>query len=171
MHNDEKKKSHNSFNLFSNILPSLGPIALVTFSVLTVFIFLWGEIVADPQIEVYQFDAGSIEQFDIGKIVILDDMNFYLIGMEDGRIRAVDGRNEQSGCNVIYDSDDIRGTSKNPLSITGVLLDLCSDSVWALTGDAISGANYPLRTPQVTYKRGEEGILHVWVEVITVLDR
>ena len=171
MHNDEEKNSHKSFNPMSNSQSSFGPIALVVISVLTVLIFLWGEIVADPQIDVYQFDAGPIEQFAIGQIITLDEMNFYIIGMEDGRIRAIDGRNEKSGCNVIYDMQDTRGISKNPLSIPGVFLDHCSDSVWALTGDAISGANYPLRTPQVTYKRDEEGILHVWVEVITILNR
>jgi len=171
MHNGEEKKSHKLFNLLPNIPPSLGPIALIAFSALTVLVFLWGELVADPRIDVSQFDAGPIEKFDIGKIITLDELGFYLIGMEDGRIRAVDGRNEKSGCEVIYDRDDTRGISKNPLSITGVFLDRCSDSVWALTGDAISGANYPLRTPQVTYKRDAEGILHVWVEVITVLDR
>jgi len=170
MHNDEEKKSRKSFNLLSNISRSFGPIALIAISVLTILIFLWGELVADPQIDVYQFDAGSIEQFAIGKIITLDEINFYLVGMEDGRIRAIDGRNEKNGCNVIYEKSDIRGSFKNPLNIPGIFLDHCSESVWALTGDAISGANYPLRTPQVTYKRDQKGIMHVWVEVITVLD-
>ena len=56
MHNDEEKNSHKSFNPMSNSQSSFGPIALVAISVLTVLIFLWGEIVADPQIDVYQFE-------------------------------------------------------------------------------------------------------------------
>ena len=40
------------------------------------------------------------------------------------------------------------------------------DRVFVTT--AISGSDQPLRTPHVTFKRDDAGVLHVWVELITI---
>ena len=147
---------------------SYGPIALVLISVIGVFAVLWGQLFADPGIEVTLFDAGRVDDHAIGKVVVFEDLALYVIGLEDGRIRAVDGRLDGTDCRVTYLPDDLRGRVKNPERIPGVLEDPCSEAVWAMTGDAISGTNRPLRTPQITFKRDDAGDLHVWVEIITL---
>ncbi len=146
----------------------IGPLALLIVSVLGVAAVLWGALVADPGISVSQVDAGPIDRFAIGEVVVLADLDFYLVGLEDGRLRAVDGRIEDSECRVRYLPDDRRGRALNPTGIAGVLIDPCSEAVWSVGGDAIAGAGHPLRTPQVSFRHDEQGVLHVWVERISL---
>ena len=141
---------------------SYGPIALILVS------FAGGQFFADPGIEVTLFDAGAVDDHAVGVVVVFQELDLYVMGLEDGRIRAVDGRLENSDCTVDYLPDDPRGRSRNPNGTTGVLTDSCGGGVWAMTGDAISGTNEPLRTPQITFRRADDGLLHVWVEVITL---
>jgi hypothetical protein len=145
---------------------SFGPIALILVSLIGIFAVFWGELFADPGIEVTLFDAGAVDDHAIGVVVVFEQLDLYVIGLEDGRVRAVDGRLDNSSCTVSYLPDDPRGRSRNPTGASGVLEDPCGDGVWALTGDAISGTNEPLRTPQVTFLRADDGLLHVWVEII-----
>lgn len=147
---------------------SYGPIVLVLVSLIGIFAVLWGQLFADPGIEVTLFDAGRVTDHDIGQVVVFEELDLYVIGLEDGRIRAVDGRLDGVACRVTYLPDDPRGRSRNPTGVNGVLEDSCSGGVWAMTGDVVSGSDEPLRTPQITFKRDAAGDLHVWVELITL---
>jgi len=149
---------------------SIGPIALIVVSVLGIGAVFWGQFMAEPGIVVIQFDAGAVDDYAIGKVVAFEERDLYLVGMEDGRIRAVDGRVNGSDCAVTYIPDDPRGRLRNPNGVFGVLEDPCSGDVWAMTGDAISGADQPLRTPQLTFARDDAGVMHVWVEIISADD-
>jgi hypothetical protein len=147
---------------------SVGPIMLVAVSLAGILAVLWGQLFADPGIIVTQFDAGRLDAHGIGQVVAFPELDLYVIGMADGRIRAVDGRLEGTECSVTYLPDDARGRSRNPNGVMGALEDVCTGGVWAMTGDAISGAEEPLRTPLVTFHRDDVGLLHVWVELITL---
>lgn len=147
---------------------SIGPMVLVVVSLAGVLAVLWGQLFAAPGIVVTQFDAGPLDDHGIGKVVVFPELDLYVIGLEDGRIRAVDGRLDGSECRVAYLPDDARGRVRNPNGVAGALEDACSGGVWAMTGDAISGADEPLRTPFVTFRRDDAGLLHVWVELITL---
>lgn len=145
-----------------------GPLALLVVSAIGILAVFWGRFVADPGIEVTLFDAGPIETFAIGEVVAFPERDLYVIGLEDGRIRAIDGRVEFSGCSVDYLPDDPRGRERNPTGSAGVLVDPCSGAVWSVAGDAIARVDEPLRTPRVSFPRDASGIVHVSVEVITV---
>jgi hypothetical protein len=147
---------------------SFGPIALVLVSLAGILAVLWGQLFADPGINVTLFDAGLVDDHGIGKVVAFEELDLYVVGLEDGRIRAVDGRLDGTTCRVRYLPDDGRGRVLNPNGTTGVLEDGCTGGVWAMTGDVISGSDEPLRTPQITFKQGDEAALHVWVEIITL---
>lgn len=147
---------------------SFGPIALVLVSLAGIFAVFWGQFFTDPGIDVTLFDAGRVDDHAIGVVMAFEESDLYVVGLEDGRIRAVDGRLEGTGCVVRYLPDDSRGRLRNPNGTAGVLEDACTGAVWAMTGDVISGADEPLRTPQITFKRDDEGALRVWVEIITV---
>jgi len=133
-----------------------------------IFAVLWGQLFATPGIDVTLFDAGRVDDHGIGLVVVFAELDLYVLGLEDGRIRAVDGRLNGTECRVSYLPDDERGQELNPTGMTGVLGDACTGAVWAMTGDVISGTDEPLRTPQITFKRDSEGELRVWVEVITL---
>jgi hypothetical protein len=147
---------------------SFGPIALVAVSLAGILAVLWGQLFADPGIAVTQFDAGPIDDHGIGEVVMFEELDLYIVGLEDGRIRAVDGRLDDTDCSVEYLSDDERGRVRNPSGVAGVLEDACSNGVWSVAGDAISGSDEPLRTPQVAFRRDSTGVLHVWVEIINL---
>ena len=147
---------------------SIGPIVLVAVSLAGILAVLWGQLFAAPGIVVTQFDAGPLDDHGIGQVVAFPELDLYVIGLEDGRIRAVDGRLDGTECRVTYLPDDARGRTRNPDGVTGTLEDTCSGGVWAMTGDVISGADEPLRTPLVTFHRDDAGLLHVWVELITL---
>ena len=147
---------------------SFGPIALVAVSLAGILAVLWGQLFADPGIAVTQFDAGPIDDHGIGKVVVFEELDLYVVGLEDGRIRAVDGRLDGTDCSVRYLPDDGRGRVRNPSGVRGVLEDACSGGVWSVAGDAISGSDEPLRTPQVAFRWDAAGVLHVWVEMITL---
>jgi hypothetical protein len=127
---------------------------------------LYGAFIADPEIRVQQLDAGPVEQFAIGEVVPYPEQNVYLVGIEDGRIRALDGIVKASGCAVEWLPEDTRARSGNPERMPGAFVDPCSGGVWSTTGDAFSGTNEPLRTFQVDYETNDEGVQHVWVEVL-----
>lgn len=144
----------------------LGPVVLFAACIFFVLVVLYGRFIADPEIVVRQFDAGPIEEFAIGQVNAFPERHLYLVGLENGQVRAVDGRVESSGCTVEYRPDDERGVPKNPLGVTGAYVDPCTGAVWSIAGDGISGAEEPLRTPEVSYRPGADGSLHVWVELV-----
>lgn len=127
---------------------------------------LYGAFLADPDIRVRQLDAGPVERFAIGEVVAYPDDNVYLVGLEDGRIRAVDGIVKASGCVVEWLPTEARTASGNPQGMPGGYRDPCSGAVWHTSGNAFSGTSEPLRTFQIDYETNDEGVQHVWVEVL-----
>jgi len=151
---------------------NFGPFMLLLVSALGIGAVFWGAFVSDPGIEVVQFDAGVeatlLDTLRERDVVVFPEQDLYLVGLEDGRLRVVDGRVEFSGCAVEYLPGDTRGRTRNPSGGPGVLEDPCSGAVWSVDGDAIARVNEPLRTPAFSFQRDEEGVRHLFIEVITV---
>lgn len=127
---------------------------------------LWGGIGANPDIVIDIYDAGPVSQFKISEVVPYPDVNVYLVGLEDGRIRAVDGIVKETGCAVQWLPDDTRAKAANPDGKSGAYLDPCSGALWTILGNAYSGVTEPLRTFDLEYITNEQGVQHVWVEVL-----
>jgi hypothetical protein len=126
---------------------------------------LWGSLFADPGITITRFDAGPVGNFAIGKVTAYPEIDLYVVGLQDGRVRALDGRVRASGCSVQWLPDDMRAQAANPAGARGAFVDPCSGAVWSMEGNAVSGSNVPLRTPQVSLVTHGDG-LHVHVELI-----
>ncbi len=127
---------------------------------------LWGAFFADPDVRLQQLDAGPVGEFAIGEVKPFPEQNVYLVGIEDGRIRALDGIIRDNGCAVEWLPNDARTRSVNPGDRPGAFIDHCSGAVWTALGNAFSGTSEPLRTFQVDYETNDAGVQHVWVEVI-----
>jgi hypothetical protein len=127
---------------------------------------VWGSLFADPQVEVQELDAGPVSRFAIGQVIPYPDVNVYLVGIEDGRIRALDGIERGSGCALRWDPADERTRAVNAGGHPGAFTDPCTGKVWTNVGNSFGGAASPLRTFQVIYDTNAEGVQHVWVEVI-----
>ncbi len=151
-----------------SLLPrgAVGPTVLLLVSVLGIAAVVWGALVADPEIAVSTLDAGPTGRLAIGDVIAFEEVDVYLVVLEDGRVRAVDGIVAGDGCAVRWLPEDERGRAGNPRGRPGVYIDPCSEAVWAATGDAVSGTQHPLRTFYVSYSAGEEGAEHVYIEVI-----
>jgi hypothetical protein len=148
---------------------SWGPLALLVVSVLAIATVIWGNL-RGPGIDVRYFDAGPLSDYAIGTVIAFPEEQIYVVGMADGRLRAVDGRVESSGCSVRYLADDDRGRGRNPRAVAGVLEDPCTGDLWAVTGDALAGGEEPLRTPFVLIGTAEDGLQHVTVELVAASD-
>jgi hypothetical protein len=146
--------------------PWVGPSALIVLSAIFIGGAVYGAFFAHPPIRVRMFDAGPVSDFAIGKVNAFPQYALYLVGMEDGQIRAIDARVESSGCTAEWRPDDPRGASDNPKHVPGAFVDPCTGAVWSAVGDALSGSNTPLRTPQVSHQTGSDGLDHVMVETI-----
>jgi hypothetical protein len=144
----------------------VGPAVLLALSVLFIGAAVYGSFFARPPITVKLFDAGTVDHFAIGKVTAFPQYQLYLIGMEDGTIRAIDARVEADGCVADWRPDDPRGTADNPGHAPGAFVDPCGPGVWSAVGDAVSGTSTPLRTPQVSGQQGADGRQHVMVEMI-----
>lgn len=127
---------------------------------------VWGGVIADPEVHVQHLDAGPVRGFAIGEVVPYPDQNVYLLGIEDGRIRAIDGIVKDTGCAVRWDPADARTIAENTGHASGAYTDPCSGHVWTNAGNAFAGAKAPLRTFQIEYHTNDDGVQHVWVEVI-----
>ena len=143
---------------------SLAVIALVFLASL----FAWGRgvVAGGPAVPVRWVDAGPEDAFAVGKVVPLPDEHVYVIGLESGQLRAVDGIVEGSRCAVRWLPDDPRGAQKNPRGTPGVYEDTCSPAVWATSGDALSGTDRPLRTFEVRGARAPDGTRRAEIEVL-----
>lgn len=146
--------------------PWLGPGAFLLVTVIAIAVAIYGTFIADPGIRVRRFDAGPVTQFAIGELRAYPDIDLYIVGLEDGRLRAIDGRVQATDCSVEWRADDPRGSARNPGSVPGAFVDPCGPGVWSMLGDAIAGSAVPLRTPQVTYRVDESGANHALVEMI-----
>lgn len=126
---------------------------------------LWG-IQNPKQVEVQYIDGGPESGYAIGKVVPFPEQNVYVIGLENGQLRALDGVVRTNHCVVEYRPDDPRGVDRNPRGLPGVFVDPCSGAVWAANGDAISGADESLRTFSVMGVNAADGTRRVEIEVI-----
>ena len=147
---------------------STGAVAIGLITLAAIGAIFWGTLVDPPELQVFSFDAGPASEFEAGKVEALEQFDLYLVGLANGRIRALDGIVEESGCAVEFRPDDPRGSGRNPLGMAGAFVDPCSGAVWAITGDALSAPwpLEPLRTPRVTFPEFEDGERHVLIEVI-----
>lgn len=144
----------------------LGPAVFLAMTLAGIATVLYGFFYG-PTIVVVQFDAGDVSQFAIHRVVPFPQHDLYLVGLDGGRLRAIDGRVEASGCRVRWLPDDPRGTVRNPLGLPGVFEDPCSGALWSFEGNAISGADQPLRTPHVSPALSPDGRTeHIMVELI-----
>ncbi len=127
-------------------------------------VVIWG-FINPVEVRVVYFDAGRADSFEIGRVVAFPETELYVVGMEDGRLRAIDGRVESSGCAVQWLPDDERGRAYNPGGRAGVFQDPCSGAVWSMIAHAVSGSSQPLRTPHIDYRRGDDGVAtHAFIE-------
>ena len=153
---------------------NLGPTMLLISSALGIAAVFWGQFVSDPGIEVRLLDAGPeaavLDVLRDDHVYPIPGEDLYVVALDDGRLRAVDGRVQFSGCAVDYLPNDPRGETRNPFRAPGVLEDPCSGAVWSVAGDAIARVDEPLRTPQISFKNDEDGVRHLFVEVISVGD-
>jgi len=141
----------------------LGPGALAALSAFFIGVVLWGYF-NPSDIRVVYFDAGPADAFEIGVVREFAGEDLYIVGMTDGRLRAIDGRVETSGCAVTWKPDDPRGAAENPGGAPGVFEDPCSGAIWSIEANAIAGSLVPLRTPYIDYRPGSDGALHAFVE-------
>lgn len=125
-----------------------------------------GAFFGEPHVLVRVFDAGPESQYAVGRVVPFPEQSVYLIGIETGEIRAVDGVIDGSLCAVEWRPDDERGRQRNPRQQPGVILDPCSEAVWAASGAALSGTTRPLRTFVTKPLTGPDGNRHVGVELL-----
>ncbi|MEX2031387.1 MAG: hypothetical protein WEA81_00840 [Dehalococcoidia bacterium] len=141
-----------------------GPVALLTLSAFFVGVVIWGFLnPADVRVEYY--DAGRADSFEIGRVTAFPDMDLYVVGMPDGRLRAIDGRIDGTDCVVRWLPDDARGSAYNSSGAPGVFEDPCTGATWSMEANAISGTVKPLRTPYIDYRPGAtEFNLHAFVE-------
>lgn len=144
----------------------LGPTVLLLLSGFFIGVVLWGYY--NPvEVRVVYFDAGAADAFEINRVQVYADQDLYIVGMPDGRLRAIDGRVDASGCSVNWLSTDERGRDANPDGLPGVFEDPCTSTVWSMQANAISGTNLPLRTPHIDYRTGLDGrTVHAFVELI-----
>lgn len=144
-----------------------GPAAFLTVTLIAIGAVLWGAFISEPNIVVVQFDAGPVSDYAIGEVRAFPEVDLYLVGLDDGRIRAVDGRINGEDRAARYDPDDARARTRNPRHVLGAFIDDRTGALWALTGDAVLVADGPLRTPNVTFRTlAENGRQHVFVELI-----
>ena len=119
-----------------------------------------------PAVPVRWVDAGAESSFEIGRVVELPGEHVYVIGLDNGQLRAIDGIVEGSRCAVRRLANDPRGSAKNPRGAPGVYEDTCSPAVWAATGDALTPETAPLRTFEVRGATAPDGTKRVEVEVL-----
>ena len=145
----------------------LGPSALFITSLFFIGVVFWG-LFNETEIVVKYVDAGPVDKFAIGQVDQVDDLPLYVIGLENGTLRAIDTRIEGTGCLANWMPDDPRGRSINYQARHGVFADTCSNKIWAAAGHAIGG-DTPLRTPHLEPRPGTDGKQHIFVEFI-ILD-
>lgn len=141
-------------------------IVLVGFFVLALAGVVRGAYFARPDIHVQWVDAGPETQYAIGRVIPLVGQGVYVIGLEDGSLRAVDGLVKGSGCWLEFLPGDERGRPQNPRQEPGAYRDPCTGAMWAASGNAIEGGRVPLRTFAVASFVAPDGTRHVRVEVL-----
>ena len=67
-----------------------GPLALLLVSAIAVATVIVGNI-RGPGITVRYVDAGPLSDYEVSSVVYLAEEEIYVVGLADGRLRAVDG--------------------------------------------------------------------------------
>jgi hypothetical protein len=79
-------------------------IALLVIVALGVAAILWGRFIINPQPEVFLFDAGPAEQFQVGDPVWFPEARIFVIAVDDDgerkMIRALDAIARGTGCTI-----------------------------------------------------------------------
>ena len=141
----------------------IGPVALLVVSGFFIGVVIWGWL--NPMdIRVEYYDVGPADHFSIGEITPFVDENLYVVGLHDGRLRAIDGRIDGTDCTVSWLPNDQRGREFNPGNATGVFEDPCTGAIWSMEANVIEGTTEPLRTPYIDYRPGADGALHAFIE-------
>ncbi len=142
----------------------VGPTALLLVSAFFLGVVLWGYF-NPADIRVVYFDAGEADRFEVGHLTAFPEQDLYIVGLEDGRLRAIDTRIADSDCVAVWLADDPRGTTHNPGGAAGVFEDPCSGATWSMEANAIAGTEVPLRTPYIDYRPSADGTgVHAFVE-------
>ena len=149
-----------------NLETKLTVIAFAAFFILGLFGVVRGALFARPDIHVEWVDAGPETEYAIGKVIPMAGQGVYVLGLEDGSLRAVDGLVKDSGCYVEFLPTDDRGRPHNPRQQPGAYRDPCNGALWAASGDALEGTHEPLRTFSVASFVAPDGTRHVRVEVL-----
>lgn len=140
----------------------VGPTALLVVSAFFIGVVFWGYF--NPlDVRVEYFDAGHADSFEIGRVDAFPEQQLFVVGMQDGRLRAIDARVEESGCTVSWLPDDPRGVAYNPGGVPGVFEDPCTGATWSMEANAIAGSEKPLRTPYIDYRPTDDGT-HAFIE-------
>lgn len=144
----------------------LGPTMLAVVSAAGLFAVFWGYF-NPPAIQVVMFDAGNVDRFAVSKVVAYPEQHLYVVQLEDGRLRAIDGRVASNNCRVEWLPEDPRGAERNPKGLPGIYRDPCSGALWSFEGNAISGTDMPLRTPKIITETSVDGKSeHASVELV-----
>ncbi len=142
----------------------LGLLGVLLVVIAGVFAVLWGTFKSEPP-KFALVDAGLVSSFAIGRVVAYPEQQFYVVGLADGRLRALDGFVKSSGCPVSWLPADERGRARNVNGEPGVYVDACSGGVWYANGDALPPTAEPLRSFHLEYRTVADG-QHLWVEVL-----
>ena len=145
---------------------AIGPFVLIVFSVAGIGATVWGGTAGKAEFIVESYDAGSLDQFAIGRLVAFEGPGLYVYGRESGQLRILDGVVRTNGCRVQWLPDDTRASSANPGGGPGAFFDACSGAIWAITGDAVTGTDQPLRTFTFLVVVQPDGTEQLFIEVI-----
>lgn len=150
---------------------AVGPIAFLIVVVLAILAIFWGRFVANPDIEVFYYNAGPIDELRTGDVLAFPEVAMFVVVLDEvpgetKQIRAIDGIAPSTGCSVSWDPDDERTMVRNPGRKPGSFTDPCRGARWDTSGDAVAGTTQPLKTPNFTPFLNEEGLQYVRIEVI-----
>ena len=149
---------------------AIGPLFLFGVILLAILAVVWGRCVIDPEIQIFSFEAGPLDDLEVGDVLAVPSVNMYVIVLDEApgakQLRVVDGQIKATGCNVQWRPEDTTGSPHNPAGKPGIFIDTCGMGRWAATGDAIAGTSNPLRTPRFTAFLDDEGRQFVRIEVI-----
>jgi hypothetical protein len=150
----------------SALVARISALAIGIVFLATLLAWARGVVAGGPAVPVRWVDLGPEAAFAIGRVVALPGEHVYVIGLENGQLRAIDGIVEGSRCAVRWLPEDARGAAKNPRATPGVYEDTCSSAVWAATGDALTPDTPPLRTFEVRGATAEDGTRRAEVEIL-----
>ena len=123
----------------------ISPLTLVLIvTVIGIYAVLHGYM-NPPRIQIEKFDAGSINNFLIGDVKYFQEEEFYLVGMKNGNIRALQQSMHKS-CSLTYFGNRENNDNKiKPFAIQNIFFDDCNN-MWDVNGNSFSQNQVPLKT-------------------------